>query len=354
LLATKELAVAFARELELKLRRYGSDVLAFDPKEWARWLWFRGEIGEGVRVEEVLGVWREHLVVRAKARMSLGMGIGVHVDALELAGVDGGHLAHVKLHLSRLADFFGREVGVIEVGADGLREWLSVLGDEGGRNGEGLGVEAIRHHLKSARAFFSRAVAEGWVFASPADPRLVKAPRGDRGEKLALSIEDAQRLLRLNRDFPVCGKLACEMFAGVRCSGAVRLAREDVNWDDECLLLPDAKHKTGRFVLDGLPGNFWAWLRHADGLPGFWEMTPRQYLDRKAEAFERAGVTNTGNILRRSFCSWMIAIDGDASRVAAMMQHSSQATLHRQYRTSRTSSGFVTRKRAQEWLQIFP
>ena len=353
LFKTKELAVSFARDLESRFRRFGSEMLAFNAEEWRRWLAFKEELA-GAGLDEVLGVWKNHLVVRAKSKMTLCMGIPIHLDLLKREGVSSAHLAHVKKHLGRLSAYFGGDSGVIELGTEGVREWLAVLADEGGDNGEGFGAETVKHHLKSVRSFFNRALAEGWILESPADPRRVKSPRVRKDEALALSVEEARRLLRINRDFPVCGRLALEMFAGVRCSGAIRLSREDVNWDDELLLLPDSKHKMGRFVLDGLPGNFWRWLRHADRIDGFWGMTPRQYLDRKAEAFARAGVENTGNILRRSFCSWRIAVDGDAARVAVMMQHSSPDTLYKQYKTSRTSTGFITRKQAGEWEKIVP
>jgi hypothetical protein len=208
--------------------------------------------------------------------------------------------------------------------------------------------------LKTARAFFSRAIAERWLDESPADARFVHSPKVVAKERTALSIAEARVLFAKNREFRVCGRMALEAFAGVRYTGAVRLRREDVNWADEELLLPAARHKTGRFVLDGLPNNFWAWLRYASKLPLFWEMSQRQYLEEKAAAFERAGVENTGNVLRRSFCSWGIAKDGNAARVAGMMQHRSPDMLYRQYKTCMTKTGFVTRKEAGEWEKILP
>jgi hypothetical protein len=353
LFPTREQAIAFAAQLSAKIRDHGMRVLNFDPSEWQRWCDFRREI-DGAEISEILAVWREHVVRQRRAAVTVSVAIAEHLRALELEGVDAGHYGHVELHLQRLSDYFGANLPLNDVSAGEIREWLAVLADDGD-GGEGFAAETVKHHLKSARALFRRGWSEHWVSESPTAPERVKPPKVVYGEKLALSIKEARTLFGANRDFRVCGLLALEAFAGVRFSGATRLREEDVNWRDKLIILPDIRHKSDkRFVLDDVPKNLWAWLKHAAKIDGFWEVTSRQYNDEKAAAFARAGVENPGNVLRRSHCSWGIALDGNAARVAARMQHASPATLYRQYRSSRTKDGYVTKREAPQWELIVP
>lgn len=354
LFALREQAEAFADELAAQVRERGRQVLSFDPVEWQRWLDFKREI-EGESLLEVLGVWRSHLVRRRKTQLLLSKAMENFIEMFSHEGWGRSHVSHVEKHLGRLADFAGAETPLLDLTADVVREWLVSLEDEGAGDGEGFAVGTIRSHLKSARIFFNRAVAENWIEDNPADSRRVKGPKIVGTEKIALSLAEARQLFAANREQRVCGRLALEAFAGVRYTGAGRLKQEDVNWQDRFILLPARQHKSGeRYVLDGLPENLWAWLRHADKIEKFWEMTERQYLEEKSAAFARAGVENPGNVLRRSFCSWRIALDGDARKVATMMQHRNPEMLYRQYKTSKTREGWVTQKDAPGWEKILP
>lgn len=353
LFPTQEQAFAYADDLTKAVNENGRQVLSFDPRAFSEWQSFKEEL-EGASLSEVLAVWREHLIKRRRAAIQLKAAVEEHCELLQQEGVTGGHFAHVELHLARLIHFFGENTPIGNVTTEGIREWLASLGDEGD-GGDGFGPATIKHHLKSIRAFFNRAVAEHWIHDTPADPKRVKGPKVVEKEKVALSIAEAKQLFAVNRNYRVCGRMALEAFAGVRYTGAIRLRREDINWKDGFLLLPAELHKSGdRHVLDNLPKNLWAWLKHADTYDGFWEMTERQYLEEKSDAFARAGIENPGNILRRSFCSWMIALHGNANRVAAMMQHRNPEMLYRQYKTCRTREGFVTQKDAAKWEKITP
>lgn len=353
LFENKELAEAFADEMATQVRDHGRQVLAFDPAEWQRWTDFKQQI-EGASLIDVLAAWRAHLQVQRRAAITLGDAVRDYLQIVEREGMAGDYYSHAELHLQRLQDFCGEGTCLADVSVDSVREWLATLADEGD-GGEGFSPVTIKNHLKHVRSFFTRAMAERWISESPADPSRVKAPKIVAGEKLALTLKDACLLFRANRDFRVCGRMALEAFAGVRYTGAGRLRREDVNWQDRFILLPAGQHKSGqRHVLDGLPENLWAWLKHADKIDKFWEMTERQYLEEKSAAFARAGVENPGNVLRRSFCSWRIALDGDARKVSAMMQHRNPEMLYRQYKTSQTRDGFVTRQDAPGWEKILP
>lgn len=357
LFESKEAAACFADELAAKVEEHGVRILSFDPRKWERFVELEAAL-DGADFSEVIDVWREHLIRRRRRNILTGDAVREFLEILTLEGISTDHMRHVRKHLERLVDFVGEATPLLDVSSGNIRDWLNMLADGGADDeaeGAGFAPLTIRHHLKDVRAFFVRARAEHWIEESPADKSRVKGPKVKAGEKLALSIAEAKKLFEANREHRVVGCLALEAFAGVRYTGAVRLRREHVNWEDRLIVLPADQHKSeSRHVLDGLPENVWAWLRHADKLEKFWEMTQRQYLDEKAEAFARAGVENPGNILRRSFCSWNIARLGDANQVAVWMQHRSPEMLYRQYKTSRTRTGFVTKKEAPAWTKIVP
>jgi integrase len=164
-----------------------------------------------------------------------------------------------------------------------------------------------------------------------------------------LSVADVQKLFETaTRLRPqVCAKLALEAFAGLRFSSAARLVKADVNFKDKGITLPAAKIKTRRrHYIDGLPPNLWRWLRVAS--PEAWTLTERQYLTLKGEAFTLAGVTNPGNVLRHSFCSYHVAANKDAARTAVILCHANPSMLYQHYK------GRATEKDARSYFCIKP
>jgi integrase len=200
---------------------------------------------------------------------------------------------------------------------------------------------------------FNRAIAEGWCSKNPC--LAVASIKTERDEVSVISLADARKLFEANRGHRVSLYMALEAFGGLRFSSALRIAPGDINVADKSIVLPAAKHKTGRrHVLEGLPENLWEWIRNVDVISdplwrkNPWRMCVPVYNREKKAAFERAGLKLQPNVLRHSFCSYHVAQHQDAAKTAVLMQHANQAMIYRHYK------GVATRADAAGYFAITP
>lgn len=267
------------------------------------------------------------------------------LDLRTAASVARDSATHLALHVRRFVADLGA-LRLADLTADEVRGWLAKLAP----GGVPAASATARHHLRSIKFFLATAVAERWAVDNPA--AAVPLPSGrdeDNGaaEVCVLSVEEAERLFRANADALVVGKLALEAFAGLRYTSAARIAREEILDGERALVLERRKHKSGRrHYVDGYPANLWKWIARAPR--ACWEVTARQYLDLKREAFERAEVANPGNVLRHSFCSYHVAQYKDAARTAVLLTHRSPAMLYQHYK------GRATAADARRYFAILP
>jgi integrase len=240
--------------------------------------------------------------------------------------------SHVVLHVGRFAAAFGsKQMG--EVTADEVRAWMADLRNpDSGAPAEGW---TKRHHLKNVKVFFSTARVEGWIATDQI--KVISLPKIKEEDVTVLSVADAIRLFKANRDALCVGKLALEAFAGLRFSSAARLHGAEIHRKEKGIEMPGSKHKSGRRqYVDGYPENLWKWVKHAP--QACWDIDERMYLKLKSEAFERAEVTNPGNVLRHSFCSYHVAVHKDAARTAVLLTHSNPKMLYQHYKGKATEA----------------
>jgi integrase len=243
---------------------------------------------------------------------------------------------HAALHLRRFVGFTGTKT-LADANPALVRDFLASL--------EGMEPYTLRHHLRSLRAFFGYCIREKWTDDNPAE--AIETPKIAAADITVISLADAQKLFSVNREALCIGRLALEAFGGLRYSSAARLKKEEIKFDALGLEFPASKHKTlKRHYVDGLPDNLWAWLRAAR--EGCWKMTPREYLDAKAKCFADAGVSNPGNVLRHSFCSYHVALHKDAARTAVLLTHRSPSMLYQHYR------GMASESDAKAYFEIIP
>lgn len=306
-----------------------------DARHWGR---VKAALGAAT-LDQLLSVWERHKhEVIGRPPIPIGEALTRYYRIRLKSGDWGSDTArHVRLHLSRLCEEFGGveaespEGEVIWDGGDdigtvtkeGIVEWLEELSEAN---------KSCWPHQKDAAAFFSRALKEDWVLKDPMDG--IPRPKKEDEDISVISVADAKKLFDANRDQPVVVRLALEAFGGLRASFAQRLVFEEVKWDENALLLPGKKHKSGRrHYLDGLPENLWDWLKPWRNRPEAWEWNSSQLMHAKSAAIQRAfGKPLPKNILRHSFCSYHVALHKDAAKTAVLLQHTNPTMLYKHYK----------------------
>jgi site-specific recombinase XerD len=333
-LAARETA---AKALAEKRTDHGTDVLSFDPREWRRWLSFRDLIGDADPTQ----VAQQWLAAREKHGMQASILVSAASERYLLAraseGIAKATLSHAKGDMARFTVSFGTRL-LGEIRPEEIRHWLAQLP---------FAEVTKRNHYKRVNAFFTWARLEGLATSNPCES--IKSPARESEDVTVLAVTDVEKLFATAWKLrpQVCAKLALEAFAGLRFSSASRLLKDDINFREKGITLPAAKIKTRRrHYIDGLPANLWTWLRASP--VEAWTLTERQYMSLKGEAFSLAGVTNPGNVLRHSFCSYHVAAHKDAARTAVVLCHASPSMLYQHYK------GRVTERDARRYFNVKP
>ncbi len=333
-------AMAYAEGLCHEVIRKGhvSAVNELTPGGLEMWRQFRAET-KRAPLAEILAVWKAH------QQLVQGMPIGEMWGRFLAARRQEDSSPNMDLWLRNYVGRFleGRDLSLAAnlLTPQDVRDWLEALALKG------LARATVHHHIRTLSMFFNRCVAEGWMNRNPC--AAVRFRRRQREEIEVLSLEDARKVFQSAEGTRMAGMIALEAFGGLRASSAFRVAFADINFEERTILLPAAKHKTGRrYLQEKLPDNLWAWLEQAKRIPGSFGCSSPVYSKEKAALFARAGVRNPGNVLRHSFCSFHIALYGDAGRTALLMQHAGQHMLYRHYR------GLAKHADAEEYFRIVP
>lgn len=334
---------AFAAEWAKHRARFGREALMASPREVEVWAKFAEITGHADPIE--VAQWWARVRGQLGGRLPISQAVDDYLAVRESLHRSRDTINHLRLHLRRLAAFFGdKPLG--SVTPDDMRQWLAGL--RSARLGDvPLAPGSLRHHYISANLLFGHAVRQGWIERNPlvAVDAPISAPRDDVG---LLSLDEARRLFFRNAHRPVVGRLALEAFGGLRASSAGRLRAEQLKWDLQGIELPASQHKSGRrHYTDGHPENLWPWLRHAPS--SCWAMTERTYAQEKAIAFEIAEVPHPHNCLRHSFATYHLHAFKDPGRTAVLMQHRrSPEILWRHY------AGRATQADGRAYFTILP
>ncbi len=222
---------------------------------------------------------------------------------------------HLKKHLAdRLCSALG-ETALNRVTTDDLREWLTGLP---------FAKVTIKNHRKDVNTFFERCVMEEWIDRNPC--RAVKPPRIDEEPKSPLTPVQIYQLLHFNRNEPVMGRVALELFGGLRYSSAGRLTYDHLDFVAKGIAMPGQGHKSGKWKYrQGHPAVLWEWLAHVPK-EAFGVASVSNYGHQKSMAFARAQMANPGNALRESFASYHLAQGKSYQATGYLMQHTRAST----------------------------
>ena len=313
-----------AAKLATEREQHGKAALEVDVARWREFQSFLQRCGGDLQAIEQ--VWREHHH-KARSKFTIRQAITRYMELRRAEDIvkDSDTDRHLKKHLEeRLVEAFG-DRRLDDVSADDLRAWLHGLKHPD--TGAPMSNLTKRHHRKDVNTFWKRAVAEGWCRSNPC--ALVVPPKVDDEDVETLAARDVFALLKANRTEPVVGRMVFELFGGLRCSSVERLKPELVDTAERGILMPGQLHKSGkRKYRQGHPGALWAWVEHA--APACWDrISAGNYDVEKGRAFIRAGVRNSGNVLRHSFASYLLAATKNQPLVGYLMQHKHTATTEK-------------------------
>lgn len=294
----------FATTLAQKNEYYGAAMLEdFDLDEWQEFK--RWKANSENRTPLVSKAVSDYLALR------------VHEGMV----VDSDTHRHVTKHLGRLSAKFGPK-HLDEIISDELREWLSALSNP--RDGKPMSLVTIKNHRKDVNTFFERAVLEEWIGKNPCN--RVKPPKIPEGNKEPLAPKLIFQLLHANLTEPVMGRIALELFGGLRYSSAGRLTKDHLDFESKGVAMPGQGHKSEKWKYrEGHPSVLWEWLMIAPD-NAFTAASVSNYGHLKTAAFLRAGFPNPGNTLRESFASYLLAQSKSYQLVGYLMQHTRVST----------------------------
>lgn len=315
-----------AEKLAEVQEKEGSKALDFDPEEWRHYKRFINRTG--ATLQKLEQVW-EAATEKQNSRYAVAEAVSRYLDLRIAEGLNkkGDTYRHIKKHLGRLVAAFGVRL-LSDVSTEDLRPWF--VGLKHPKTGKLFDKSTVRNHRKDINLFFERCVDEEWLAKNPC--AKIKPPKVLLKDKPPMPVRDIFELLKANRDEPVAGRLALEIFGSLRCSSVARCQETWIVWDRKGIRLPGADaggeeqlHKSGKTLFrQGHPEVLWAWLKHSS--PAMWEVTESMYPHRKGQAFIRAKVKNPGNGLRRSCASYQLALTKNVGPVSYLMQHKHTST----------------------------
>lgn len=319
----------------------GRVALDVDPVQWRAYQSFLKRSGADLAGLEALwdsrkGLPEGNLLTRDAAPRYIALRVA------EGMVVDSDTHRHVVLHLGRFVEKLGF-VPINDLTPTQIREWIDgpvdpLTGEHDVKRGLGdpetglpMGKVTKRNHRKDVNTFLKRAVEEEWAKKNPC--AKVRPPKILQKNRPPMPVKDIFQLLKANRDLPVIGRIALELFGSLRCSSAARCEPEWIKWEAHAIRMPgadeeaeDQLHKSGKTLYrQGHPPLLWDWLKHA--APACWTEVPEgSYGFRKGQAFTRANVKNPGNGLRRSCASYQLAVTKNVGPVSYLMQHKHTST----------------------------
>jgi len=324
----------FARKLASGKRDFGTEVLTFDPKAWRDWLRIQ-ELVDGRDVEWIVREWFAGRGATGQQAPLKGLTVKTAVTSyLKQRSLDGDVqpdvLSHIEKNLERFVAALGGQP-LAKLQPDQIDEWLRSLVTD-----LHFSPYTVNSHRRDVTAFLRHEVRHGRLTRNPCE--LVKKRKVPSVEYPVMAVKDGAKLLCwvLANNPKLIGRLAGEMFIGLRPSSAGRMAKDDVKIEGRGVLLPAEKIKTKkRHYIDGvIPDPFFEWLKLApeEG----WALTPKQYQYQRNMAFVGANVPHPKNVLRHSFCSYHMAAHKNAVNTAYLLCHKNQLLLWDTYKGNAT------------------
>jgi site-specific recombinase XerD len=250
------------------------------------------------------------------------------------------HRRDLKARLGNFARTFGDRM-LSGVSRNEIVDWLLGLK---------VATRSVRNSFNAVRNLFRYSERRGWIEVNPCrriDPKtdlppVIKAPVG------VLSVAQGHALLHaIERERPrFLHFYLVQYFAGVRNEEARRFRGAWVDAKQKLLIIPgwildgDSEPKPGSktrddWVIDGIAGEFWAWLDAYPAPAVFNSPTSRSWARIKrlwARAEGDGKITKwPHNALRHSFATYDLSAHRDQNRTSLMLRHQSPRKLWSNY-----------------------
>ena len=209
----------------------------------------------------------------------------------------------------------------------------------------------VTNHAKKMKSFYYWCIERGYAKENP----FQKIPLPDviPHEPEFLKVDQMEALLRkAQKHYPdAVAYFALNGFAGLRSSACARVQPSDIDFKQRGILIRavNAKNKR-RIYIDGHPDNLWKWLLWAKKYaPEGFTLSKRMWDRRREQVQDKAEFKMPHNALRHSFCTYHVALNGDAGKTATLLTHRGNVSiLYENYR------GNASKSDAEKYFGITP
>lgn len=361
--ATEDERERFINQFAGQVERSGTDLLlGFEPARMRRWQ-EASRMAPDADPVEVMRFWiashRPRLVPKR-----LSEAVPPYLRFLESMEREPAYRKHIEAHLADFIEGIG-DRPVHEITHQMVADYIARMPFK---------AVTKRHYKRDIGGAFAFWIEQNWSADNPA--KRVRTPQVILPEPGILTIEETEALFRTNEraDPEICGLLALGAFAGMRASAIAKLDYHELDFVQHGIHTPAEKTKKRRRQwIEGLPANLWKWLARTP--ESAFEMTHRQMLHRRSEAYKRAGLLVEAddiayenrkreergeppvnwkpkcppkNCLRHSFVTYHVALHRDAGKTALLVSHRDQQILFQHY------LGIATQEQAERYFKIVP
>jgi len=292
--------------------------------------------------DKVLSACQEYREKKELVYITPKNAVDEYLKEKEMLGRDKNYYRASKNILDRLRIRFPKEIDEWDINI--ARKWILELTGP-------FAPVTVANHLRVGNAFCNWCVDRNYlrcnIFAS------VKGPDVLRPEPEFLKIKDMQKLFNaaMTKYPQAVAYMALGAFAGIRSSATARLEIDAIDFRKRGILIraDQAKNKQ-RVYLDGHEQNLWEWLNWAKKNAGEgFSLTKRQWDAVREKIYTDAKVKMPHNALRHSFCTYHVALYGDAGKTATLLTHRGNVSiLYEHYK------GNASRSDAEKYFSLTP
>lgn len=209
----------------------------------------------------------------------------------------------------------------------------------------------IENHADKMKAFYNWCIDRGYAAENPF--KKIPLPDVIPHEPEFLKVAQMGNLMKVAQEhYPdAVAYFALNGFAGLRSSACARIDLDDIDFKQRGILIRaiNAKNKR-RIYIDGHPDNLWEWLAWAKkNAPEGFELSKRLWDRRRGQVQKEAKIKMPHNALRHSFCTYHVALHGDAGKTATLLTHRGNVSiLYEHYK------GNASKAQAKEYFKISP